>query len=171
VRSRIPCPAGEGWGEGIAAEVYVLKPEDLPLSSEGISQREYELLRRELAEAHVESRSLRRQLDKSLAAVTEAQRAHAKMVETLTETMRENTVLTNDRNTWRQRATRLDSGLSADPPDNVVPPIDVGGLAGQISDDEVNAIRKAMARLHHPDVGGNPDRMKAWNAALDRLMR
>jgi hypothetical protein len=33
----------------------------------------------------------------------------------------------------------------------------------------VNAIRKAMARLHHPDVGGDPERMKAWNAALDRI--
>jgi hypothetical protein len=135
-----------------------------------MSQREYELLRRELAEAHVQNRSLRRQLEKSLASVTEAQRAHAKMVATLTETMRENTILTNDRDMWRNRAQRLEAGLSADLPDDV-PPIDITGLAGQLSDDEVNAIRKAMARLHHPDVGGNPDRMKAWNAALDRLVR
>jgi hypothetical protein len=149
----------------------VLKPEDLPLSSEGMTQREYELLRRELAEAHVENRSLRRQLEKTLTAVTEAQRAHAKMVATLTETMRENTLLTNDRDMWRHRATRLEAGLSADPPGDQLPPIDISGLAGQISDDEVNAIRKAMARLHHPDVGGNPDRMKAWNAALDRILR
>jgi hypothetical protein len=148
-----------------------LKPEDLPLSSEGMTQREYDLLRRELAEAQVESRSLRRQLEKALTAVTEAQRAHAKMVATLTETMRENTVLTNDRDMWRHRATRLEAGLSADAPGDHVTPIDIGGLAGQLSDDEVNAIRKAMARLHHPDVGGNPDRMKAWNAALDRLVR
>ncbi|MEI7642910.1 MAG: hypothetical protein WCJ55_01255 [Chloroflexales bacterium] len=147
----------------------MLKPEDLPLGSEGVSQREYELLRRELAEAHVENRSLRRQLEKSLTAVTEAQRAHAKMVATLTETMRENMLLMNDREAWRHRAMRLDAGLSADLPDDHAPPISVGGLASQISDDEVNAIRKAMARLHHPDVGGNPDRMKAWNAALDRL--
>jgi hypothetical protein len=34
---------------------------------------------------------------------------------------------------------------------------------------ESAAIRKAMARLHHPDVGGNVERMKAWNALLDRL--
>jgi hypothetical protein len=149
----------------------VLKSDDLPLSSEGMSQREYDLLRRELAEAHLENRHLRRQLEKSLAAVTEAQRAHTKMVATLTETMRENTVLTNDRDMWRNRATRLEAGLSADPPGDQFPPIDIGGLAGQISDDEVNAIRKAMARLHHPDVGGNPDRMKAWNAALDRILR
>jgi hypothetical protein len=149
----------------------VLQPEDLSFSGEGIGQREYELLRRELAEAHVENRSLRRQLAKSMAAVTEAQRAHAKMVATLTETMRENTILTNDRDMWRNRAQRLEAGLSGDPPGVAYPPIDITGLAGQLSDDEVNAIRKAMARLHHPDVGGNPDRMKAWNAALDRLVR
>jgi hypothetical protein len=151
--------------------ICVLKPDDLPLSSEGMSQREYDLLRRELAEAHVENRHLRRQLEKSLAAFTEAQRAHAKMVTTLTETMRENTVLTNDRDMWRHRAMRLEAGLSADPAGGQMPPIDISGLAGQLSDDEVNAIRKAMARLHHPDVGGNPDRMKAWNAALDRILR
>jgi hypothetical protein len=26
-----------------------------------------------------------------------------------------------------------------------------------------------MARLHHPDVGGDAERMKAWNAVLDPL--
>jgi hypothetical protein len=36
---------------------------------------------------------------------------------------------------------------------------------------EVGAIRKAMARLHHPDTGGDAERMKAWNAALDPLER
>jgi hypothetical protein len=148
----------------------VFKPEDLPLSGEGISEREYELLRRELIEAHAQNRSLRRQLEKSLAAVAEAQRAHAKMVSTLSETMRENTVLTNDRDMWRHRAQRLEAGLSADPCGDPHM-IEVGGLAGQINEDEVNAIRKAMARLHHPDVGGNPERMKAWNVALDRLVR
>jgi hypothetical protein len=49
--------------------------------------------------------------------------------------------------------------------------IGITALAGQISDEEVNAIRKAMARLHHPDVGGDPERMKAWNAALDSICR
>lgn len=148
----------------------MLKHEELSPSDEGISMREYELLRRQLDEAHAQSRSLRRQLDKAMAAVAEAQRAHAKMVATLSETMRENTVLTNDRDMWRSRAQRLEAGLTADPYGEPLP-FDIGGLAGQLSDDEVNAIRKAMARLHHPDVGGNPDRMKAWNAALDRLTR
>jgi hypothetical protein len=148
----------------------VLKPEELPLSGEGVSPREYELLRHELSEAHAQNRSLRRQLEKSLAAVAEAQRAHAKMVSTLSETMRENTVLTNDRDMWRNRAQRLEAGLSADPYSEPLP-VDISVLAGHLSEEEINAIRKAMARLHHPDVGGNPDRMKAWNAALDRLIR
>ncbi len=146
----------------------MIQPEELSPRGESITMREYELLRRELGEAHAESRSLRRQLDKALAAVAEAQRAHAKMVTTLSETMRENTVLVNDRDMWRHRAQRLEAGLTADPYSEPLP-IDVSGLAGRLSDEEVNAIRKAMARLHHPDVGGNPDRMKAWNAALDRL--
>lgn len=58
---------------------------------QSIAEVECELLRRELAEVQQTVRGLRRQLDKALAAVNEAQRAHAKMVATLTETMRENT--------------------------------------------------------------------------------
>ncbi|WP_129626498.1 hypothetical protein [Candidatus Oscillochloris fontis] len=146
----------------------MLSSNDLPPPDEGVSQREYTLLRNELNEAHVQNRSLRRQLEKALAAVTEAQRAHAKMVNTLSETMRENMVLTNDRDMWRHRAQRLAAGLTAEPEHD--PHLDLTRLSGHLSEDEINAIRKAMARLHHPDVGGNPDRMKAWNATLDRLM-
>jgi chromosome segregation ATPase len=145
----------------------VLQPDDLPPTIEGFTQREYDLLRRELAEAQALNRGLRRQLEKALQSANEAQRAHAKMVATLTETMRENTSLANERDVWRARAQRLEAGLSAEPGAGVV--IDISGLAGQISEDEANAIRKAMARLHHPDVGGDPERMKAWNAALDRI--
>lgn len=145
----------------------MLRPEDLPPTCEGFTQHDYDLLRRELVELHHISRTLRRQLDKAQAAAIEAQRAHAKMVATLTETMRENTTLANERDSWRTRAQRLESGVQADLPPGQA--IDIGGLAGHLSDDEINAIRKAMARLHHPDLGGDPDRMKAWNAALDRL--
>jgi chromosome segregation ATPase len=153
----------------------VLQPDELPSTGEaarsaieGFTQRDYELLRRELAEAQTLGRGLRRQLEKALQSATEAQRAHAKMVATLTETMRENTTLANERDVWRARAQRLESGLGSEPGASG-PVIDVAALAGQISEDEINAIRKAMARLHHPDVGGDPERMKAWNAALDRL--
>lgn len=147
----------------------MLNAEDLPLTGEGLTERDFELLRRDLLEARVEIRALRRQLEKAMASATEAQRAHAKMVVTLTETMRENTSLTNERDMWRTRAERLESGLSAD--SETAAPIDISVLASQISPDELNAIRKAMARLHHPDLGGNPERMKAWNAALDRIAK
>lgn len=146
----------------------MLQPEDLPPTLDGFTQREYDLLRRELAEMQALGRDLRRQLGKALQSANEAQRAHAKMVATLTETMRENTILVNDRDVWRAKAQRLESGLAPEP-GGQGRVIDISALAGQISEDEVNAIRKAMARLHHPDVGGDPERMKSWNAALDRI--
>lgn len=146
----------------------MLQPDELPPTIDGFTQREYDLLRRELAEAQALNRGLRRQLEKALQSANEAQRAHAKMVATLTETMRENTTLANERDVWRNKAQRLEAGLSAEP-GGERPVIEIGALAGQLTEDEVNAIRKAMARLHHPDVGGDPERMKAWNAALDRL--
>lgn len=149
----------------------MLRPEDLPPTIEGFTQRDYELLRGELAEAQALTRTLRRQLDKALAAANEAQRAHAKMVSTLTETMRENHTLTHELEMWRARCQRLEAGDPEETPGIGGGVIDTSALVGQLSEDEINAIRKAMARLHHPDVGGNPDRMKAWNAALDRLAR
>lgn len=146
----------------------MLQPDELPPTIDGFTQREYDLLRSELAEAQALCRGLRRQLAKALQSANEAQRAHAKMVATLTETMRENTSLSNERDGWRAKAQRLEAGLGPEPRAEG-PAIDISALAGQINEDEVNAIRKAMARLHHPDVGGDPDRMKAWNAALDRI--
>jgi uncharacterized protein YecT (DUF1311 family) len=81
----------------------VLTSDELTPTSNTCAQRELELLRRELNDAHALIRSLRRQLEKALAAAQEAQRAHAKMVETLTETMRENTILCHERDMWRAR--------------------------------------------------------------------
>ncbi|NJN16388.1 MAG: hypothetical protein HC822_09000 [Oscillochloris sp.] len=146
----------------------MLQADDLPPTIDGFTQRDYDLLRRELAAAQTEGRSLRRQLDKAVDAANEARRAHAKMVATLSETMRENTTLAQERDLWRARCQRLEYGT---PEERASGPIEISGLAGQISEDEINAIRKAMARLHHPDVGGNPERMKAWNAALDRISK
>ncbi len=147
----------------------MLTSDELKSPSNGHTQCELDLLRKELLEAQAMIRSLRRQLEKAIAAASEAQRAHAKMVETLTETMRENTILCHERDMWRARAQRLEASLHEEPRPGHH--IDISSLASQISEDEANAIRKAMARLHHPDVGGDPERMKAWNAALDRLFR
>jgi hypothetical protein len=139
------------------------------LATENIapSLREFEALQREVAEAHAMNRGLLRQLKKTQESLTEAQRAHAKMVVTLTETMRENTLLTTDRDMWKTRAQRYE--LREEERANQT--LELNELAGAISEDEANAIRKAMARLHHPDLGGNADRMKAWNAALDKFSK
>lgn len=149
----------------------MLQPEDLPPTAASVhDDREYEQLGRELSELTTLNKGLRRQLEKALQTVSETQRAHAKMVATLTETMRENTSLTIERDLWRARAQRRAAELIVESEAEPAA-IDVTVLAGQMSEDEINAIRKAMARLHHPDVGGDPERMKAWNAALDRLVR
>lgn len=134
-----------------------------PTNSDEHLARECELLRHELAEAHAMNRGLLRQLKKAQEAAGEASRAHAKMVATLTETMRENTALTIERDMWKARALKQEQSE----PEG----IDIGGLHGQITEEEANAIRKAIARLHHPDAGGDAERMKARNAALDRLCK
>lgn len=139
---------------------------DNPLpTSDSRSERERELLVRELEEAHAMNRALLRQLKKAQSAAEEATRAHTKMVATLTETMRENTALTIERDMWRDRA--LKAGVQPEHPCV----LDPGTLVGAITEDEAHVIRKAMARLHHPDAGGDVERMKAWNAALDRIER
>lgn len=143
---------------------YVIPPKNPLPPTNNPAERERELLIRELEEAHAMNRGLLRQLKKAQSAAEEAARAHAKMVATLTETMRENTALTIERDTWRDRAQKAGANMEQSA-------IDIGTLVGEITEDEVNVIRKAIARLHHPDTGGNPERMKAWNAALDRIER
>lgn len=143
-------------------------PERLMPTDNPPTQREFEALQRELSEAHAMNRGLLRQLKKAQEAAAEAQRAHAKMVTTLTETMRENTTLSIERDTWKARAQRHDLHEDSD---FYGAPVDIRALAEQITEDEANAIRKAIARLHHPDLGGDPERMKAWNAALDRVTK
>ncbi len=129
-----------------------------------LTERERELLVHELEEAHAMNRGLLRQLKKAQQAAEEAVRAHAKMVVTLTETMRENTALTIERDMWKDRALKAGDGYE-------LPAINLDMLVGEISEDEAHIIRKAMARLHHPDAGGDIERMKLWNAALDRIER
>lgn len=139
-------------------------PDEPRTLSDSFTERERELLLRELQEAHAMNRGLLRQLKKVQAAAEEAARAHAKMVVTLTETMRENTALTIERDMWRDRAIK--AGCHADQLT-----INLAALVGEITEDEVSVIRKAIARLHHPDTGGDTERMKLWNAALDRIVQ
>jgi hypothetical protein len=114
-------------------------------------------LQHELSEAHKTIRTLLRQLTKEQQRHAETVRAYDKTVANLVEAGRENTALERERDMWRSRAE--DSTM----------PFKIGGLTLELTPDEVSAIRKAMARLHHPDAGGDAERMKAWNAALDPL--
>lgn len=140
---------------------YDTPPETEPVES---YMRELDMLKKELAEAHALNRSLSRELKKAKEAFDEATRAHAKMVATLTETMRENTALTIERDAWKYRAQKHAQ-------DSVLHGGDITEVLGiqDITEAEAKSIRKAMARLHHPDSGGDSDRMKAWNAMLDQI--
>lgn len=114
-------------------------------------------MQNELQEAHKTIRSLLRQLSKEQGRYAEAMRAYNLTVQNLMEITRENTLLTRDRDMWKARAEKGSR------------PINLRGISLDLSANEVKAIRKAMARLHHPDVGGDAERMKAWNAVLDPL--
>ncbi|MBK9710173.1 MAG: hypothetical protein IPO81_02380 [Kouleothrix sp.] len=120
---------------------------------------EPDLLQHELDEAHKTIHQLLRQMRKEQARYSEINRAYNKTVANLMETTRENAALERERDMWRARAERV----------AVPAPFSIGGLTLDLTPDEVSAIRKAMARLHHPDAGGDAERMKAWNAALDPL--
>ncbi|NJP04890.1 MAG: hypothetical protein HC837_04280 [Chloroflexaceae bacterium] len=132
-------------------------------SEHDTTEYKHRILYSELEAANALNRKLMRQLKQAQAAAAEASRAHAKMVATLTETMRENTALTTERDLWKARAMRQPS-LSETY-------LHISHLLGidDVTEEEVRVIRKAIARLHHPDTGGDAERMKAWNVALDRL--
>ena len=112
---------------------------------------------RELEESHKTIRSLLRQVSKEQARHAEIARAYEKTVANLMEISRENAQLERERDQWRARAEG--AGL----------PFRFGHSTLELTASEVSAIRKAMARLHHPDTGGDIERMKLWNAALDPL--
>jgi len=116
-----------------------------------------DLLRRELEEAHRTIHQLLRQMRKDQARYDEIARAYTKTVTNLVEITRENVALEQERDLWKMRANRT------------APPVGTSVAGLDLTPAEIGAIRKAMARLHHPDVGGDPERMKAWNAALDPL--
>jgi septal ring factor EnvC (AmiA/AmiB activator) len=117
-------------------------------------------LRNELDEAHKTIRSLLRQISKEQARHSEIARAYNKTVANLMEITRENAQLERERDQWRARAEHIPTASL---------PLGVDSL--DLTSAEVSAIRKAMARLHHPDQGGDGERMKIWNAVLDKGMR
>lgn len=124
-----------------------------------LTEQDIAWLQRELEESHKTIRSLLRQVSKEQARHAEIARAYEKTVANLMEITRENIQLERERDDWRRKAEQ--AGV----------PLQIGGLNLQLTPEEVSAIRKAMARLHHPDAGGDAERMKLWNAALDPLER
>jgi hypothetical protein len=122
-----------------------------------IAETDPSLLQHELAEAHATIRRLLRQISKEQSRYDEIARAYNKTVSNLMGITRENALLEHERDTWKARA------------EGVRDPVTLSGLTLDLTPAEVSAIRKAMARLHHPDAGGDVERMKAWNAALDPL--
>jgi hypothetical protein len=114
---------------------------------------------RELDEAHKTIRSLLRQIDKEQARYKEIARAYELTVANLVTVTQDNNALERERDMWRARA------------ENTPAPLAIGSGLLELTSAEVSAIRKAIARLHHPDTGGDSERLKAWNAALDTLER
>ncbi|MFO7169060.1 MAG: hypothetical protein DIU80_013645 [Chloroflexota bacterium] len=122
-----------------------------------LTEQDIAWLQRELEESHKTIRSLLRQVSKEQARHAEIARAYEKTVANLMEITRENIQLERERDMWKARAERA------------ALPFKIGGTTLELTPAEVSAIRKAMARLHHPDMGGDSERMKLWNAALDPL--
>lgn len=113
-------------------------------------------LQRQIADAQTTIRRLNRELAKEQARYAETTEAYTKTVRNMVEIARENAILTHELERLR-RSSRPAQAVS------------LSQLDLDITPNEAKAIRKAMARLHHPDVGGDEQRMKVWNALLDRL--
>lgn len=113
-------------------------------------------LQHQLDEAQSEVRRLTRELRKERARHAETSEAYTKTVKNMVEIARENALLSHE----------LDR-LRRSPRPRQRQAFELMGL--DLTSNEARAIRKAMARLHHPDVGGDEQRMKVWNAILDQL--
>lgn len=113
-------------------------------------------LQRQLEEALATIRRLTRELSKEQARHAETTQAYNKTVSNMVAVARENALLSYELERLKRSSRSVPMG-------------EVEGLPFAISADEAKAIRKAIARLHHPDVGGDEQRMKLWNAVLDRL--
>jgi hypothetical protein len=118
-----------------------------------------QLLQRELDEAHKTIRSLLRQLTKEQQRHSELVRAYNLTVGNLMETTRRNAELERERERLRSQLARQRQ------------PITLNGVLLELTLPEIGAIRRAMARLHHPDTGGDSERLRVWNVTLDELER
>lgn len=115
-----------------------------------------DLLRREIDDAHRTIRALMRRLADEQEQQAKTKHAYEQMKSNIMEMNREFVAVERERDMWRQRAEQHQ-------------PLDWADALPQLSPDEVSAIRRAMARLHHPDQGGDSERMKEWNKILDQM--
>jgi hypothetical protein len=114
-------------------------------------------LQHELEQARKTIRDLQRAARKSQAQYDEICRAYTLTVANLVQTTSRCSALEQERLHWRHRGVEREATAT----------FSTGTLT--LNAAELAAIRKAMARIHHPDVGGDSERMKAWNTLLDRL--
>lgn len=127
---------------------------DAGFPDESTRLRTNEELQRDLEEARNTVRRLTRELSKEQARHAQTTDAYNKTVANMLSIVQENLLLSNEleRLKRQQREITYHSGLAITPLPH-----------------EARLIRKAMARLHHPDVGGDEQRMKAWNVILDKF--
>ena len=123
---------------------------------EQLRSRTVSELQGQLNEALASVRSLTRELRKEQARHAQTTEAYTKTVTNMVEVARANALLNHELERLK-RSARVGSDVA------------LTGLPLELTPNEVKVIRKAMARLHHPDVGGDEQRMKIWNAMLDQL--
>jgi hypothetical protein len=128
-------------------------------ASSATTTLDHDTLLSELEAAQKTVRMLLREMDKAQRRYDDLHRAYKMTVDNLVKTSGECSMLERERDQWKQRAEqRYEQESQLQTP-----------IPTKLSPEEIAAIRKAMARLHHPDTGGNAERMKAWNALLDKL--
>jgi len=115
-----------------------------------------ELLKHEINEAHRTIRVLMRRITSEQEQQAKTQHAYEQMKQNIIEMNREYAVVEREREMWRMRAEQSSIHWNDQLP--------------YLDDAEINAIRRAMARLHHPDHGGDSNRMKQWNKLLDQMI-
>lgn len=110
----------------------------------------------ELAQTQMTRRQLLHQIEKEQILHQDIMRTYKSTVDRLVEISRQNTELERERDMWRTRLSASDLTTILD--EQIT-----------LTSDEISAIRRAMARLHHPDAGGDTLRMQLWNAILDNM--
>lgn len=115
-----------------------------------------ELLKHEINEAHRTIRVLMRRISSEQEQQAKTRHAYEQMKQNIIEMNREYAIVEREREMWRMRAEQ--AGIHWN---DQLPSLDEA---------EINAIRRAMARLHHPDQGGDSNRMKQWNKLLDEMI-